>query len=63
MTSAIGYAAGYGVSALARVGFLFASGFGAFVTVLAIGRLGKGVRTAPCDALTTLAFATRLQSR
>lgn len=42
---------GYGVSALARVGLLFASGFAALTSVLAIDRLGKGVRTAPRDAL------------
>jgi len=42
---------GYGVSALARVGLLFASGFGTLTAVLAIDRLGKGVRTAPRDAL------------
>ncbi|QYF72826.1 MFS transporter [Cryobacterium sp. PAMC25264] len=42
---------GYGVSALARIGLLFAAGFGALVAVLAIDRLGKGVRTAPRDAL------------
>jgi MFS family permease len=44
---------GYGVSALARVGLLFASGFASLVAVLAIDRLGKGVRTAPRDALIT----------
>jgi MFS family permease len=48
---------GYGVSALARVGFLFASGFGSLVGVLAIDRLGKGVRTAPRDALITASSA------
>jgi len=44
---------GYGVSALARVGLLFATGFGALVAVVAVDRLGKGVRTAPRDALIT----------
>jgi MFS family permease len=44
---------GYGVSAIARVGLLFAAGFGSLVGVLAIDRLGKGVRTAPRDALIT----------
>lgn len=44
---------GYGVSALARIGLLFATGFGTLVAVLAIDRLGKGVRTAPRDALIT----------
>ena len=42
---------GYGVSALARVWLLFATSFAAITTVLAIDRLGKGVRTAPRDAL------------
>lgn len=42
---------GYGISALARVGLLFASGFGAIVTVLSLDRLGKGFRTAPRDSL------------
>lgn len=42
---------GYGVSALARIGLLFAAGFGTLVAVLAVDRLGKGVRTAPRDAL------------
>lgn len=44
---------GYAVSAIARIGLLFASGFGTLVAVLAIDRLGKGVRTAPRDALIT----------
>jgi MFS family permease len=44
---------GYGVSALARVGLLFASGFAALSAVIAVDRLGKGVRTAPRDALIT----------
>lgn len=42
---------GYGVSAAARVGLLFAGGFATLTTVLAIDRIGKGVRTAPRDAL------------
>ncbi|MEO7005454.1 MAG: MFS transporter [Terrimesophilobacter sp.] len=42
---------GYGVSAIARVGLLFATTFAGITTVLAIDRLGKGVRTAPRDAL------------
>ena len=44
---------GYGVSAVARVGLLFASGFAALSAVVALDRLGKGVRTAPRDALIT----------
>jgi MFS family permease len=45
---------GYGVSALAKVWLLFASGFAAVAAVIAIDRLGKGVRTAPRDALITV---------
>ncbi|GGE91674.1 MFS transporter [Mycetocola zhadangensis] len=44
---------GYGVSAVARIGLLFASGFAALSAVVAVDRLGKGVRTAPRDALIT----------
>ena len=44
---------GYGVSALAKIWLLFASGFAAIATVIAVDRLGKGVRTAPRDALIT----------
>lgn len=43
--------AGYAVSAVARIGLLFAASFTAITTVLALDRLGKGVRTAPRDAL------------
>ncbi|WP_354480277.1 MFS transporter [Marisediminicola sp. UYEF4] len=42
---------GYGLSALARVGLLFASGFAALTAVITVDRLGKGIRTAPRDAL------------
>ena len=42
---------GYGISAIARIGLLFASGFAAITAIVAIDRLGKGVRTAPRDAL------------
>lgn len=42
---------GYGVSAVARIGLLFAGGFAAITTVVAVDRIGKGVRTAPRDAL------------
>lgn len=44
---------GYGVSALAKVWLLFATGFAAITAVIAVDRLGKGVRTAPRDALIT----------
>jgi len=42
---------GYGLSAIARVGLLFASGFAALTAVITVDRLGKGIRTAPRDAL------------
>jgi MFS family permease len=44
---------GYGLSALARLGLLFATGFAALASVIAVDRLGKGIRTAPRDALIT----------
>ncbi|WP_345893454.1 MFS transporter [Cryobacterium sp. SO2] len=47
--------AGYGISALARVGFLMATGFGAIVGIVTLDRLGKGIRTAPRDAMITAA--------
>lgn len=47
--------AGYGISALARVWLLVASGFAAVVGVVAVDRLGKGIRTAPRDAMITAA--------
>jgi MFS family permease len=45
--------AGYAISALAKVWLLFATGFGAITAVITIDRLGKGIRTAPRDALIT----------
>lgn len=45
--------AGYGVAAVARIGLLFASGFAAISAVITADRLGKGLRTAPRDALIT----------
>jgi len=46
--------AGYGMAALARVGLLFATGFGALIAVISADRIGKGIRTAPRDALITV---------
>ena len=43
--------AGYGLSMLARIGFLFAGGFGAVAAIVTGDRIGKGIRTAPRDAL------------
>lgn len=43
--------AGYGMSALARVALLVSQGFAAVTAVIAVDRLGKGIRTAPRDAM------------
>lgn len=48
---------GYGLSAIARVGLLFASGFAALSAVITADRIGKGIRTAPRDALISGASA------
>lgn len=45
--------AGYGLAAVARVGLLVWTGFGALVGVITADRIGKGIRTAPRDALIT----------
>ncbi|MDI2097614.1 MFS transporter [Ruicaihuangia caeni] len=42
---------GYGISAVARGGLLIATGFGALTAVVTLDRIGKGVRTAPRDAM------------
>ncbi|GEK86244.1 MFS transporter [Microbacterium aerolatum] len=44
---------GYALAAVARVGLLFASGFGALTAVISADRIGKGIRTAPRDAVIT----------
>jgi MFS family permease len=44
---------GYGLSAVTKVWLLLASGFASIATVIALDRLGKGIRTAPRDALIT----------
>ncbi|MEV4342917.1 MFS transporter [Actinoplanes sp. NPDC049596] len=43
--------AGYGVSAISRIALLPAHGLAAIVSVISADRLGKGLRTAPRDAL------------
>lgn len=48
---------GYATAAVARAGLLFASGFAALSIVLTADRIGKGVRTAPRDALIAAASA------
>ncbi|MFI5496971.1 MFS transporter [Actinoplanes sp. NPDC051859] len=42
---------GYGVSALSRIALLPAQGFAAVTAVITADRLGKGLRTAPRDAM------------
>lgn len=44
---------GYALAAVARVGLLFWSGFGALTAVITADRIGKGIRTAPRDAMIT----------
>lgn len=44
-------AAGYGLSMAARAGLLFATGFGGILAVIGLDRIGKGIRTAPRDAM------------
>lgn len=46
---------GYGLSAATRAGLLLASGFAAITALVAIDRVGKGIRTAPRDAMITAA--------
>ncbi|MCU1568535.1 MAG: Major Facilitator Superfamily transporter [Pseudarthrobacter sp.] len=47
--------AGYGLSMVARIGFLFAGGFWAIAGIVTGDRIGKGIRTAPRDALISAA--------
>ncbi|GAA4434468.1 MFS transporter [Phytohabitans houttuyneae] len=51
---------GYGVSALSRIAMLPAQGFAAITAVTTADRLGKGLRTAPRDAL--IAASSRPES-
>jgi MFS family permease len=44
---------GYALSAVAKVWLLLATGFAALIAVITVDRLGKGIRTAPRDALIT----------
>jgi MFS family permease len=50
--------AGYALSAVARVFLLFASGAGSIASVVAVDRVGKGIRTAPRDAMISSATPT-----
>ncbi len=42
---------GYGLSAISRAGLLVATGFGAVTSIIAVDRIGKGIRTGPRDAM------------
>ncbi len=44
---------GYGLAAVARIGLLLWSGFAALTAVITADRIGKGIRTAPRDAMIT----------
>jgi MFS family permease len=50
--------AGYGLSAVARVFLVFASGAGSVAAVVTADRIGKGIRTAPRDAMIASATPT-----
>lgn len=44
---------GYALAAVARVGLLFATGLGVLTAMITADRIGKGIRTAPRDAVIT----------
>lgn len=44
---------GYALAAVARIGLLFATGLGVLTAVITADRIGKGIRTAPRDAVIT----------
>ncbi|MGV9627057.1 MFS transporter [Streptomyces sp. NPDC003487] len=54
---------GYGLSALCKPLLLLVSSFGALGTVLALDRTGKGLRTAPRDAMISLSTPAGRQGR
>ncbi|MEU6352787.1 MFS transporter [Streptomyces sp. NPDC047072] len=54
---------GYGLSALCKPLLLLVSSIGALGTVLALDRTGKGLRTAPRDAMISLSTPTETQGR
>ncbi|MEU4695283.1 MFS transporter [Actinoplanes sp. NPDC023714] len=54
---------GYGASAVSRLLMLPAAGFGAIVAVVTADRLGKGLRTAPRDALIAEASDPKMLGR
>ncbi|GIE31891.1 MFS transporter [Actinoplanes italicus] len=54
---------GYGASALSRIAMLVATGFAAITAVVTVDRLGKGLRTAPRDALIAEASDPKMLGR
>ncbi|MCB2177388.1 MAG: MFS transporter [Actinomycetales bacterium] len=54
---------GYGLSAVTRGALLLASGFVSVLSVTAIDRVGKGIRTAPRDAMITASSNPRTLGR
>ncbi|MFI1282054.1 MFS transporter [Streptomyces sp. NPDC020858] len=54
---------GYGLSALCKPLLLFAHSLGPISVILALERTGKGLRTAPRDALISLSTPAELQGR
>lgn len=55
--------AGYGLSALTRAGLLLASGFVAITALVAVDRVGKGIRTAPRDSMIAASSEPRTLGR
>jgi MFS family permease len=55
--------AGYAVSAASRLALLAAHGFGGITAVVTVDRIGKGLRTAPRDALIAAASPPELLAR
>lgn len=49
---------GYGVSAVSRLALLVSTGFWALTAIIAVDRLGKGLRTAPRDSLIAAASSS-----
>ncbi|WP_246036626.1 MFS transporter [Cellulomonas telluris] len=54
---------GYGLSALSRAGLLAAGGFAGVTAAVAVDRVGKGIRTAPRDAMIAAASDPRTLGR
>lgn len=56
-------AIGYGLSMVTRAVLFFVSGFAGIATVVALDRVGKGIRTAPRDAMITASSDPRTIGR